>query len=161
MEIKIVGDMLASCKVNMKQFRIDYSRTLDLKESIGNNFKVLKSGNLDEEKLLKHVRLGLDWGRILDLVGEIDKDEMEVRFYKCEFKDKVEFYPDLVSEDGRLFVFRQEIKEGHDLIMVNSFISNPDFDIRSYLNSTTFNYGLVKWKPLVEWGGGENEHKES
>ncbi len=151
MEIKIIGDVVAACRINMKQFRVDYGKTLDLKNSIRNNFKVLKSGNLEEEKLFKSVHLGLDWGRILDLINVIDKDEMEIRFFKCEFRDKVEFYPDLVSEDGRLFVFRQEIKEGQDIMMVNSFIGNPDFDIRSYLNSTTFNYGLIKWKPLVEW----------
>src|SRR3990167_1082313 len=146
MKLRIVGDMLASCKINMKQFRIDYGKTLDLKNSIRNNFKVLAKGNLDEERLFKSVHLGLDWGRILDLINKIDKDEMEIRFFKCEFEDKVEMFPDLVSEDGRLFVFRQEVRRGEDIIMINSFMNSPDFDMRSYLNSTTFNYGFTRWK---------------
>ena len=151
MKLRIVGEMLAACKVNMKQFRVDYSRTLDLKESIRKNFKVLNKGKLDEERMFKSVHLGLDWGRILDLINKIDKDEMEIRFFKCEFEDKIEVFPDMVSEDGRLFVFKQNVRNGEDIIMVNSFVGSPDFDFRSYLNSTTFNYGFVKWKSVINW----------
>ncbi len=152
MKLEIIGDVLALCSINMKQFREDFRKTLDLKNSIKTNFKVIKEGEFKEEELFKYVYLGLNWGRILDLINEIDKDGMEIRFFKCKFGEKVELTPDLVSEDGRQFIFKQEVKEGEDIIMVNSFMNSPDFDISSYLNSTTFNYGKTNWKAFVDWG---------
>lgn len=151
MKLKIVGKPVALCRINMKQFKLDFKKTLDLKNSIKINFKVLDKGEYNEEDMFRYVYFGLDWGRILDLINEIDKDEMEIRFFKCEFKDKIELTPDLVSEDGRLFVFRQEVKEGIDTIMVNSFMNSPDFDISSYLKTTTFNYGKIRWRRLMEY----------
>ena len=151
MKLKIVGKPLALCRIDMKQFRLHFSKTLDLRNSINANFEVVEKGRYTEEELFKYAYFGLNWGRILDLINEIDKDEMDIRYFKCEFEGKVEMTPDLVSEDGRLFMFRKEIKEGDDIIMINSFINSPDFDISSYLNSSTFNYGKVRWKPLMDY----------
>ena len=156
MKLKIVGKPVALCSIDMKKFKVDYKKKLDLKNSIKNNFKVLDKGKFDEETLFKSIHLRMDWGKILDLINDIDKDKMEIRFFKCEFKDKVELTPDLVSKDGRLFVFKQEVKEGVDVIMINSFLNGHDYNIKSYLDSTTFNYGKIKWQRLVEYGGGKD-----
>ena len=154
MELKIVGDCLARAKVDMRKFKVEFKATLDLKESIRKNFSVIESKDqivLNEDLLFGSVYSLLDWGRILDLVNSIDDDIMEIRFFACEFKDKTEVVPDMVSEDGRNFIFRQELKSGQEIIMINSFINSPDYDIASYLKTGYYNYGFVKWKPLVEW----------
>jgi uncharacterized LabA/DUF88 family protein len=152
MKLRIVGDRLALAKVNMKQFKADFAMTLNREDSLKSNFEVIEKGNFDKEKLFKYVYLSLDWGRIIDFLHDSDKEEMLIKFYKMEFSDKVEWVPDLMSEDGREFIFKQEVKNGFDVFMINSFIPSPDFDIRSYLNSTSYNYGFRRWAPIVDLG---------
>ena len=154
MKLRIIGDYLARVKVDMKKFKMEFGHTLDLKESIRKNFSIIESKDrelMNDELLFKSVYNLLDWGRILDLIKDVDKEFMEVRFYSCEFKDKVEVVPDMVSEDGRYFIFRQEMKSGTDVIMINSFVNSPDYDIASYLKAGYFNYGFKRWKALVDW----------
>ena len=155
MELKIVGDCLARVKVNMRNFKIDYGNSLDLEESIRSNFSVIEIKDRQfegkEELLFKSVYNLLDWGRLMDLMKGIDDDIMEVRFFTCEFKDKIEVVPDMVSDDGRNFIFKQELKAGTDVIMINSFVRSPDYDIASYLKSGYFNYGKIHWKPMMDW----------
>lgn len=155
MEIKIVGDCLARVKVDMVGFKVDYISSLNLEESIRRNFSVIeikdKQFEGNKELLFKSVYNLLDWGRLLDLIKGIDKEIMEVRFFTCEFKDKIEIVPDMVSEDGRNFIFKQELKSGTDIIMINSFVNSPDYDVASYLKSSYFNYGKVHWKPMMDW----------
>ena len=156
MQLNIIGDCLARVKVDMKNFKEDFKRTLDLEESIRKNFAVIENRKKEmfkEEVLFKMVYNLLDWGRLLDLINEVDKDTMEVRFFSCEFTDKVEVAPDMVSADGRHFVFKQEMKSGTEIILINSFINSPDYDIASWLKSGYFNYGFKKWVPMVEWEG--------
>ena len=151
MKLKIVGGCLARARVDMRGFKIKFGNTLNLKESIQKNFSVIDKGQFTEKLLFESVYNLLDWHRILDMINEVNEDFMEVRFFACEFEEKVEVVPDMVSEDGRNFIFRQELKSGKDVIMINSFVGSPDYDIASYLKSGYFNYGFVKWKPLVEW----------
>mgnify|MGYP001600808637 FL=1 len=153
MELKITGDCLARVSVDMKKFKEDFRKTLDLKESIRKNFTIVENKEkelLNEELLFRSVYNLLDWGRILELINDIDEDVMGVRFFSCEFREKAEVVPDMVSEDGRHFIFRQELKSGNDIIMINSFINSPDYDVASYLKSNYFNYGFKRWKPLVD-----------
>lgn len=152
MDFKIDGDVLALCIVDMKGFRDDFKRNLNLKDSIQANFKVVEKGMFDDTNLFKMVLYGLDWGTILSVIKEVEEDEMVIRFYKLRYVGKIEFTPDMVSQDGRHYLFKQEVKDGNDVIMINSFIKSPDFAIQSYLNYTTFNYGKVRWQPLGENG---------
>ena len=156
MNLHIIGDWLARVKVDMKNFKEDFKKTLCLEDSIRKNFTVIENRKREmfkEEMLFKMVYNLLDWGRLLDLINEVDKDVMEVRFFSCEFTDKVEVAPHMVSADGRYFVFKQEMKSGTSIILINSFINSPDYDIASWLISGYFNYGFKGWMPMVEWEG--------
>lgn len=150
MELKIVGDSLATVKVAMMGFKKDFKESLDLEKSLEKNFAVIDSGEIKPRMLFNLVHLCLDWSGIIELLPTVDDEFMEVRFFRCEFRGKIHVSPGVV-EEGRRFEFKEEKEDGEDIILVNSFVESPYYDLMSYLKCDYFEYGHKKWKPVVEW----------
>lgn len=150
MKLNIIGKHLAECSLNLVNLKRDMKATFNLEKSIKDNITVIKKGEFKEDKLKEYMFLGIDWATVLVCMYESMEEEMTVRFYPMKYKDKVEFKPKGVTTDSKEFVFDVETKEGIDVLMVNSFIAKPDFNIKNYFTMTTFNYGSTRWNPIID-----------
>lgn len=149
MEIEIVGEPVASCRVDMEAFKAHFSTTLDLMKSVEHSLEIRDiHARFTADHVLKYVQYCTDWMGVFLELPERNEKYMEVKFYVIQYKDKVEYFPGALQTDGRKFQIVEEWKDGVDILMVNS-LSNPNADIKAYLDSTMFNYGNRKWKAML------------
>ena len=150
MEIEITDEKpMAEAKIDMVGFKRMYKQDLDLRKAITQNFIAVNKDKMSPDTMLQYAIYAVDWGLVLDRLNEIDKDEMVLKYVGIRFTDKTEYKPDIVKPTEGKIIIEPEIKDGEDIIIVNSYIGCFEFDIKQYLNWTTFNFGRKNWNTEV------------
>jgi hypothetical protein len=151
-KLKIIGEAYAEAAVNLTLFMDDFATHEDMEQAIKDNTTIVMNKHKDElnEEDLKTLVWGaLDWGGLLDLIGDRERDIMLVRFFLVEYKDWIKLYPNEVKH-MREWDFLESNESGVATLLVQDLVPNPNFDLKSFIKEGQFTYASTE-KVKVGW----------
>lgn len=149
MKLEIMGKSFAEAEVSLTDFKKDLSKDFNLRNAIIDNTKILRcdSTDINVDSLKTLVWGSMDWAGIIDELSERHEDSMKVKFFVVKYSDWNKLYPG--NMDDKNIEFIEEKESNYATLMVQSFVKNPNFDIKAFLKQGCYLYASTDNKKFA------------
>lgn len=144
-EIEIVGKPIGEAVVDLDNFKKILSETWNMEKAVKDSTKITNLSNVKTEQFLDAIWLGLDWGKLIDVFNDINLDEMKVKCFRVRYKNWPRFKPGAVNRDARKFKLDVELKDGEDIMLIQSLRKDVSFAVKNLVDNMQFTYAKDKW----------------
>lgn len=150
MEIEIRTKPIAKARTDLVMFRKLLAKDWSLEKAVRKSSEIIDCPDEMRKQFMQLIWLGLDWKGIINQFGVIKDTEMKIKLYKVKYKDWVKYEPGWISSDATKFKLKEKRESGEDVIMIQSFIKQPSFTIKNFIDNEQFTYPENKWGVEVE-----------
>lgn len=143
MKVKIKTCVL-KLELNFNKFKSDLKNTLNLKEAVNNNMKVIYNTGFKNNVAVRFVYLGFDWGGFFKQLNHIKKDKIQFKIYNVEMDGYKSIVPltCVMDKNQKITEFEFELKDKKEGVMiVQDGVPNPNFSLDNFFTMNLFDFG--------------------
>ena len=144
-EIEIIEKPIGEAVVDLNKFREILSKSWNLERAVKDSAKITNLSVITTEEFLDSIWLGLDWGKLIGVFNDIKLNEMKVKCFKVRYRNWPMFKPGAISRDSRKFKLDVEMKDGEDIILIQSLRKDMSFAVKNLVDNMQFTYAKDKW----------------
>lgn len=138
MEIKVSDEALTEVEFDVNVFKRELVKDWNLKEAVS------RSVSTSNQTIVDYIYNNMDWGKIIDFIGELRVTKFRIRLVQIEYKDWVRFYTGTFVKNT--FKFKTKKESGSEVMLIQSLIKDKGFDLYNLVRSNQYRYDK-EWKP--------------